>query len=291
VERKLAGVRFRGGSRAAVFSLMIIGLLSPFPVFGKAGFSDMVLVPEGEFILGTEEVDTDQEALSLGLPHSWYVDEHPRSKVFLASFYIDRYEVTNKQYLKFIKAADHHPPTDWVKNSYPPGKGEFPVVFVSWFDAGHYCRWAGKRLPTEMEWEKAARGPEGLKYPWGNAFDPDLANVAGGPATSGKAGAVGRYEGGKSPYGVYDLIGNVWEWTDSLYQPYPGNQTSRDMFGKNLRVNRGLSFMGIGHFPPDLHRKIISIVGRASFRSYDSPTAKLPDVGFRCASSRKEAPD
>jgi formylglycine-generating enzyme required for sulfatase activity len=246
---------------------------------------DMVRVPAGDFLMGTDEVDTEGEAMEFGLPHPWYEDEHPLQKIYLDTYFIDKYEVTYSQYSQFVRATGHHPPEDWLNGTYPPEKADFPVVYVNWYDANDYCYWKGKRLPTEAEWEKAARGPDGLKYPWGNGFNPDLAHVAKEAVMVSAPVAVGRYEAGKSPYGVYDLIGNVWEWTDSWYEPYPGNTARNENFGRNLRVTRGLSFMSVGHFPAEAYQRAVSIIARASFRSYDFPTSRLADLGFRCARS------
>jgi formylglycine-generating enzyme required for sulfatase activity len=272
---------------AGVFFFVWVCLMMFLPSSTAAQPSGMVLVPAGDFMMGTDEADQDDEALSFGLPQPWYEDEHPLHKVNLPGFYIDRYEVTRTRYAKFIKATELPPPPEWAEGTYPSGTDNLPVVYVSWFEAAAYCQWAGKRLPTEEEWEKAARGPRGRKYPWGDTFKPDFANIADGSKMSGSPVSVGRYESGKSPYGVYDMIGNVWEWVDGWYGPYAGNQAKNENFGKNLRVMRGLSFMAVGHYPPAAYLRVSSIVARAAFRSYDVPGARLPDVGFRCAKSKK----
>jgi len=259
--------------------LLLISCSSPPP--------GMTLIPSGDFLMGTDEVDTDEEALEFGLPHPWYEDEHPLHKVYLPAFYIDQYEVTYSQYQKFLQATGHPAPEDWVNRAYAPERANFPMVFVNWYEVNDYCQWMGKRLPTEPEWEKAARGPHGQKYPWGNVFNPDFANLSKGAVMFALSVAVGKHEAGKSPYGVYDMIGNVWEWTDSWYEPYPGNTTRNENFGKNLRVTRGVSFMSVGHYPKDTYMRVLSIIARASFRSYDFPTSRLADLGFRCAMSAK----
>jgi len=246
----------------------------------------MILIPAGPFLMGTDAVDTNQEAQSVGFPHPWYEDEHPLRTIDLPAFYIGKYEVTNGDYQEFVKAG-YRPPPDWVNGSFPPGLAAMPVVNVNWYEAMDYCHWRRMRLPTEAEWEKAARGSKGQPYPWGDAFDLNRANVSAGPSLAGAVRAVGQYETGKSPYGVYDMIGNVWEWTDSWYQAYPGNRASNENFGTTYRVNRGLSFMSIGHISSDQYARVLSIIARASFRSYDYPTSRVSDVGFRCAQSVK----
>src|SRR3990172_2754402 len=169
----------------------------------------MVLVPASEFIMGSDDVDAEQIAEQLGINKPWFEDEHPAHKVPLNAFFIDQYEVTHGQYQQFIEKTGYSAPLYWKGGKFPEGQGSFPVM-VGWADAKAYCEWAGKRLPTEAEWEKAARGTDGRKYPWGNEFDPARANV--GEAQPGPV-RVGNYPTGKSPYGAYNMIGNVWEWT------------------------------------------------------------------------------
>ncbi|MBI3609897.1 MAG: SUMF1/EgtB/PvdO family nonheme iron enzyme [Nitrospirae bacterium] len=267
--------------------LIVTALFCPLLPLGLTGCekkpAEMVRVPAGEFLMGTDEADADNEALEFGLPHPWYEDEHPLHRVNLPAFYIDAYEVTNEKYKRFVDAVKRPLPDDWMNGTYPEGQARFPVAYVTWFDADEYCRWAGKRLPTEEEWEKAARGPDSFKYPWGNLFNPAPAHISKGPVMFASAVAVGQYERGKSPYGAYDMIGNVWEWTAGWYQPYPGNEAKNENFGRVFRATRGLSFMGIGHYPPDAYMKVAAIIARASFRSYDYPNSRLTDLGFRCA--------
>mgnify|MGYP001592978724 CR=1 FL=1 len=267
-------------------AVLLFGLL-----FGPAACErkpdGMVRVPGGEFLMGTDDVDADNEALEHGWPHPWYEDEHPLHRVNLPSFFIDAYEVTDEQYKKFLDAAPRPLPDDWANGTYPEGKARFPVIYVNWFDAEAYCRWANKHLPSEEEWEKAARGPDGLKYPWGDLLSPAPAVIAQGPVMIASAVAVGQFEGGKSPYGAYDMIGNVWEWTNSWYMPYPGNGARNKDFGRVFRVTRGLSFMSVGHYSGEAYTQIASVVARASFRSYDFPDSRLADRGFRCAQSTR----
>lgn len=155
----------------------------------------MVLVPEGEFLCGPDRV-----------------------KISLPAFYIDRFPVTNADYKRFVQATRHEEPAHWRRGTWPEGKADHPVVQASWESAAAYARWAGKRLPTEEEWEKAARGTDGRLYPWGNAFDPAKCNSSEGGIWD--TTPVGKYSpAGDSPYGAADMAGNVWEWIGGKPSP------------------------------------------------------------------------
>jgi formylglycine-generating enzyme required for sulfatase activity len=166
-----------------------------------------------------------------------------KKKVYLPEFWISKTPVTNAAYKRFLDANPGQPvPYDddaWAKSynwdkkarSFPAGKAEHPVVLVSWHDAQAYCRWAGLRLPTEEEWEKAARGTNGREYPWGDEWRPDHCNSA--EASVGGTTPVGRFSPqGDSPYGCVDMSGNVWEWTDCWFDE-----------GRTQRVVRGSSWV------------------------------------------------
>jgi len=221
---------------------------------------DMVLVPAGEFIMGTDD---------------WWPKSGPAHKKHLPDYYIDLYEVTNAKYKEFVQAAGHSLPDDWVKNNngIPEGMENYPVVFVSWQDANDYCEWAGKRLPTEYEWEKAARGTDGRVFPWGNEFDKNKGNTP--QHGLGKTMKVGSFENGKSPYGLYDMAGNVFEWTASWYKAYPGNTHKDPNEGEMYRVVKGGSWYDCTYYRCGISAPTYN-------RIFFHPMTKNFSFGFRC---------
>jgi formylglycine-generating enzyme required for sulfatase activity len=164
----------------------------------------MAYVPGGDFLMGSDEGDTISKP-----PHFTSV----------AAFFMDTTEVTNQQYAEFLSATGEVAPPSWKDGVYPESEANLPVTGVTWYEAAEYAAWKGKRLPTEAEWEFAARGPEGRAYPWGGEWDATLAN-AGGQLNGLRP--VGQ--GGTSPYGIYDMSGNAWEWTSSDARSYPGGK-------------------------------------------------------------------
>ncbi len=190
----------------------------------------MVLIPAGNFLMGSKPTD-GVVGIVVG------IDELPQQKVYLKSFFIDKYEVTNNRYLAYVEATGAYRPATWKEGRIPTGQEHYPVVDTDWYDAVAYCTWEGKRLPTEAEWEKAARGTDGRFFPWGNEFDPKKANTL--ESGLGWARAVGSYPDDASPYGVYDMIGNVAEWVADWYHPYPGSTLTRDAFGKHPVLRGG----------------------------------------------------
>jgi formylglycine-generating enzyme required for sulfatase activity len=203
----------------------------------------MVLVPEGEFTFGENNKSPD---------------EKPQKKILLDAFFIDKYEVTNAQFKQVFP-----------NYTFPERRDKFPVCGISWKQASTYAARVGKRLPTEMEWEKAARGAKGLEYPWGAAFQKSLVNFKKGLSPESKA--IGSFRQGASEYGCYDMAGNVYEWVSDWYNPYPGNPEVTIDYGTVYKVLRG------GSYTSDLFEV------RSAKRHYDNPDAKREDYGFRCA--------
>jgi formylglycine-generating enzyme required for sulfatase activity len=220
----------------------------------------MVLVPAGEFPMGSEQGDDD---------------EQPVHRVFLDSFYLDTFEVTNGQFAKFVVAIQSEPPWGFADQETPVLHAERPVRWVNWLEATGYCLWAGKRLPTEAEWEKAARGPEGRLYPWGSDPPTPLHAVFGLKEGTETVSPIGNRNKGTSPYGVHDLAGNLYEWVadwydDTFYAPLPALNPRGPMEG-TVKVQRGGSYI---NGPYRL---------RSAFRTKGDPTEHDPHVGFRCA--------
>jgi len=209
--------------------------------------------------------------------------EQPKHKVDLPAFYLDRAEVTNAAYKKFIDATGHKPPSNWTGKSFPEGRDDFPVTGVTWQDAADYAAWAGKRLPTESEWEAAARGTDGRIYPWGNGFRSGVANIGAKPdkATPEQYPAgikqVGRYPEGASPAGAVDMIGNAWEWVADEIKVYPGNTES------TLELEPGVKYRVIRGGAYDGNKD----KNDATYRGYLDGSQPYPKVGFRCAKDAK----
>ena len=249
----------------------------------KIGLSDMILIPAGTFIMGTNDEEEQLVTRQLGggelIEHPrWFLSEKPQREVHVESFYIDKFEVTNADYQRFIDATGYDAPRHWENRKYPEGEDNLPVVYVNWKDANAYCRWAGKRLPTEIEWEKAARGTDARIWPWGNVFDITKCNVESWEGSGPKP--VGSYLECVSPYGVYDMAGNVWEWTDSWYDTYPGSTFTSPEFGQKFRVLRGGSWFYYDSLNPIGARTPSRDIGTENHLSYI--------VGFRCAIGEDE---
>ncbi len=227
--------------------------------------ADMVLVPAGDFPMGTDMGDGNDDNQGTNTPLA-YNDARPRHTATTKAFFVDKTEVTNAAYKKFCDATGTPPPPQWVGGHIPDGQDEFPVNRVTWYEARAFARWSGKRLPTEAEWEHAARGDDGRSYPWGEGWNPALVVTETGPAP------VGSKPAGASPYGALDMGGNVAEWTDSWFEAYPGSPTKQPDFGrKTLKVVRGGAWFDN------------AALAQTFFREVCRPDQRNLWIGFRCA--------
>ncbi len=228
--------------------------------YWRAKDSAMVVdIPAGEFLMGNQEGDAHEQPLHL---------------IYLSGFMMDKTEVTWRQIREFIQATGSSPPPAPLWGT----PDNYPVSLINWPEAQGYCEWVGGRLPTEAEWEKAARGTDGRTYQWGKEWDPSRCNaISGGPHRPESAGS---FPACYSPYGVLDLAGSMWEWALDWYQPdYYAQSVSRDPMGPaagDLNVIRGGGWMTQPHWL------------RASYRFRLPPRSRRPDLGFRCAHESPE---
>jgi len=216
----------------------------------------MVYIPAGVFIMGS---------------NNGFSYEFPEHVVNLKEYYIDKYEVTNQQYKFFVDALKYPAPKHWVHNNFLKGEASYPVVNVSYHDASAYAKWSGKRLPTEQEWEKAARYIDGRNYPWGNDWEHNIANIAPVFMWLIKLYPIGSFSKDVSKYGVFDMSGNVREWTGTFFEPYPGNTKPDKNYGGKYMVLRGGSYRTTRIMAQVIRRDAVSL-----------DTAQ-DDIGFRCA--------
>jgi formylglycine-generating enzyme required for sulfatase activity len=228
----------------------------------------MVLIPAGEFWMGSPDGEGDK-------------DEHPRHQVYLDAFYMDKFEVTVARYAEFMRSTNRSKPAYWDRVDINK-HGNLPVIGVDWHDAEDYCRWAGKRLPTEAEWERAARGTDGRTYPWGNEgptprlanFGKDYTNVNN--VYDESLAPVESFEAGNSPYGLHRMAGNVWEWTadwydEHYYKKSPPQNPKGPSSDTGKKVLRGGSWTNV---PGNV---------RSADRNRYTPTTRYSHLGFRCA--------
>jgi len=241
----------------------------------------MALIPAGEFWQGRVYMTLSDE---LGMLARARMDDLPAHQVDLDAFYIDKYEVTNSDFARFVDETGHRKPYHWIGGKIPAGEEKFPVYNVSWFDAKDYCAWQAKRLPTEAEWEKAARGgTDRLRFPWGDQLVPAAAEGARGGRGGKKMAHYGWPEGpvavGSFPpngYGMYDIVGNIAEWTNDWYaQNYYSISPERNPQGpaKGMyRVVRGNAWNG----EDERHLAV-------NYRNFAEPETRTVTIGFRCA--------
>ena len=254
---------------AAAIVLVIAAIMVPM-IFSRAGdepgppapsapprpaaVPGMVMVKGGTFKMGTDDPVARDEL-------------KPAYEVTVADFYLDTDEVTNAEYDRFIKETGHPAPTDWKEGEFEPGDSQLPVTYVSWDDARAYAEWARKRLPTEAEWEYAARGPENRIYPWGNDWSPRFSNSK--EDERDQPVATKSYPSGRSWCGVNDLAGNVAEWVADDYRPYPGSQAKP--LTTQFKIVRGGAFL--------LLKEELKTYVRWTYE----PSKKVNWIGFRCA--------
>lgn len=244
-------------------------------------WEEMVLVPAGEFKMGSTEEDFIQE-------------EMPQHTVYLDAYYIDKYEVTNARYWEFLeyitRTGDHSKchPSEPIEKDHTPGNAfrsyvykyynhpDYPVNRIDWYDAYAFAAWAGKRLPTEAEWEKAARGTDGRRFPWGNVWEIRNCNV--GPYGTL---TVGSYESGKSVYGCYDMSGSISEWCYDWYHPeYYYNSPKKNPTGPLKSTGKRI-IKGGSLFAQNVYKM------RCAVRMFGVPDERNKSVGFRCAKDAK----
>jgi len=222
-------------------------------------YKDMAYVPGGKFTMGSDD---------------WWPKVQPAYIKDLKAFYIDKFEVTNARYKAFVDATNKKPPLNWPGGVIPKDKIKHPVTYVTWYDADAFCKWEGKRLPTDAEWEKAARGTDKRAFPWGNKFYKEKANTP--QYGYGATLPVGSFPEGVSPYGVYDMAGNVWEWTASWLKPYPGNTHPDENYGERFKVLKGGSWYDCTYYK-------CGISAPSYNRVFFNPGSKNNNFGFRCA--------
>lgn len=294
----------------AVAALAVLGAAlwsargEPQAFTDEATHPGMVRVSAGPFVMGDTEAEARRQWRAYGGGFDLYSAAVPRRVLDTPAFWIDRTEVTNAAYRVFVERTGHRAPDDehpwaapyrWKEGRPPVGQEDHPVTLVSFDDAQAYCRWRGLELPTEEQWEKAARGTDGRRYPWGDFYDPQ--RLAGAQLRSGapldtigrwtewwrlvyrgrmrgvEVGtyAVGRFPSGASPWGALDMAGNVFEWVDADFAPYPGAPFTHPDYGQGYKVVRG------GDWYLD------RIYQRAAARLRAPVDHRVPTIGFRCA--------
>lgn len=293
VSTVLVGVIAVGGA----FALDVADVVRQWTAEGKKLAEDraklpahdqMVLIPAGEFLMGSDK----------RVDRNGYQAELPQRTVYLDSYEIDQFEVTTVQFLRFILSQDLPPLIDWQYDggNFQETMSNHPVMHVSWAEADAYCKWAGKRLPTEAEWEKSARGEDGRLYPWGNQTAGLSRANFGRTGLSGPVRdrperlllyppiiSVDKYDNAVSPYGLFQMSGNVAEWVADWYDPkYYATAPNRNPKGPEKGTQK--SFRGgswIDSTP--------SV--RVAQRNGTDPNTKMNWLGFRCARDAKTSPE
>jgi formylglycine-generating enzyme required for sulfatase activity len=268
-------------------STSIPTLAAADPVIGSTSIGTdgmtLLFVPEGDFIMGADATEALAECQNLrsDCRLEWFTNAEPPHTVKMDAFWMDEHEVTNKQYAACVSTGKCAPP--FQNNSYTRGDyygnpryDEYPVIYVTWQNAHDYCEWAGRRLPTEAEWEKAGRGTDERLYPWGN--EKPTSNLLNFALKVGDTSPIKSYSKGVSPYGVYDMSGNVWEWVndwydENYYRTSPASNPPGPAEGTD-RVTRSSAWI---FYDFDV---------RVTDRYGNDPKTANNVIGFRCARSR-----
>ncbi len=262
--------------------MLLTLILAAAAAFLPSPPSDMVSIPAGDFWMGRYHMWLIDE---IGWQTRDRMDDRPMHLVYLDAFLIDRYEVTNGDYARFVEETRHRAPFHWRKGNVPEEKPRMPVYNVSWDDAAAYCAWARKHLPTEAEWEKAARGGyEKLSHPSSNGLDEEPAEDADEDAKPIRLAHYGHPKGPidvsyypPNGYGAYDMVGNVWEWVADGYELYyysvSPRENPRGPKDAPYKIYRGGSW-------GDVDERLLSVF----YRNFTDPATRTSTIGFRCAS-------
>lgn len=258
-----------------IFVFFFLPILSICTAAEEEILGKMIYIPEGDFIMGSDDPELRGYFNLLGGKARFQKAVGATRKIHVKGFYIDAHEITQGQYKKFVDDAHHPPPVDWENGTFPPGQESSPVHSVSWSDARAYAGWAGKRLPTEEEWEKAARGGDLRAFPWGDEANGEMAQLW--EAAWGKAKGpqpIGRFKFDRSPYGVADMAGNLAEWTASTFE-YEGVITQGRTWEESSSGTE-IILKGGNWSSPIAEAKI-------SRKVFHPPDEISNGIGFRCA--------
>lgn len=291
-----------------LFLIFSLALITPLEAAKEDRYPGMVYVPAGHVEMGSSEAEIARamemfkSAENTEPIRNWFDDETPKHRVWVGAYYLDKHEVTNREFMKFVRAGGYKKKIfwsdegrNWLHNKQVTtpecfddtrfNDPDHPIVCINWYEASAYAKWAGKRLPTEAEWERAARGDDNRSFPWGNDISPKNGhrlNYHPGGETQDKDGyrftaPVASYPNGVSPFGILQMAGNVWEWCEDWYgENYYAKSQKKNPTGPRKgkeKIVRGGSWLN----------SIVSI--RTTYRSYVDPKLRYSHIGLRCARS------